>query len=148
MIFRDEIYSNTIREYIQYFRDNKLKFSMLVQVQEDSEISKLPQEAYYNGFLHCSFDFGATETYLTDNLTIKNDIFNCILVYGSVDGWEEYTVSFPLIHVIGITKIEESSRTITFNVTKEDKEFQIKVENSKSRLKLATQYNPLNKESK
>ena len=71
MILRDEIYSNAIREYIQYFRDNKLKFNMLVQVLEGSEISKLPVEAYYNGFLHCSFDFGATETYLTDNLTIE-----------------------------------------------------------------------------
>lgn len=147
MILRDEIYSNAIREYIQYFRDNKLKFNMLVQVLEGSEISKLPVEAYYNGFLHCSFDFGATETYLTDNLTIENNTLNCILVYGGVDGWEEYPVSFQLMQVIGITKIEESSRTITFNVTKEDKEFQIKVENSKSRLKLATQYNPLNKES-
>ncbi len=147
MILRDEIYSNAIREYIQYFRDNKLKFNMLVQVLEGSEISKLPVEAYYNGFLHCSFDFGATETYLTDNLTIENNTLNCILVYDGVDGWEEYPVSFLLMQVIGITKIEESSRTITFNVTKEDKEFQIKVENSKSRLKLATQYNPLNKES-
>lgn len=136
MILRDDIYSNAIREYIQYFRDNKLKFNMLVQVLEGSEISKLPVEAYYNGFLHCSFDFGAEETYLTDNLMIENDTLNCILVYNGIDGWEEYPVSFQLMQVIGITKIEESSRTITFNVTKEDKEFQIKVENSMKHLKL------------
>ena len=136
MILRDDIYSNAIREYIQYFRDNKLKFNMLVQVLEGSEISKLPVEAYYNGFLHCSFDFGADETYLTDNLIIENNTLNCILVYNGIDGWEEYQVSFQLMQVIGITKIEESSRTITFNVTKEDKEFQIKVENSKKHLKL------------
>lgn len=136
MISRDEIYSNAIREYIQYFRDNKLKFNMLVQVQEGTEISKLPEEAYYNGFLHCSFDFGATETYLTDNLNIENDVLSCILVYQGTDGWVEYPVSFPVVHIIGITKIEDTNRIVTFNVTKEDKQFQIKVENSKSYLKL------------
>lgn len=136
MILRDEIYINAIREYIEYFRDNKLKFSMLVQVPEGSEISKLPKEAYYNGYLHCSFDFGASEPYLTDNITIENDIFNCILVYQGVDGWQEYAVSFQLMQVIGITKIEETNRTIVFAVTKEDKEFQIKVENSKRHLRL------------
>lgn len=136
MILRDEIYINAIREYIEYFRENKMKFNMLVQVPECSEISKLPQEAYYNGYLHCSFDFGAAEPYLTDNITIENDIFNCILVYQGVDGWREYAVSFQLTQVIGITKIEETNRTIVFAVTKEDKEFQIKVENSKKHLRL------------
>lgn len=139
MILRDDIYINSIISYIEYFRQNKMKFSLLVQVQEGTEISKLPAEAYYNGFLHCSFDFGATETYLTDNLNIENGVLSCILVYQGTNDWEEYEISFPLIHIIGITKIEDTNRTITFAVsyrTKEDKEFQIKVENSKSRLKL------------
>ena len=136
MILRDEIYANSIISYIEYFKENKMKFSLLVQAQEGAEISKLPAEAYYNGFLHCSFDFGATETYLTDSIKIENNIFSCILVYQTNEEWKEYKVSFPLIHIIGITKIEETNRTITFAVTKENKEFQIKVENSKSRLKL------------
>lgn len=136
MILRDDIYINSIISYVEYFRQNKMKFSLLVQVQEGTEISKLPAEAYYNGFLHCSFDFGDIETYLTDNLNIENGVLSCILVYQDADGWEEYTVSFPLVHIISITKIEDTNRTITFAVTKEDKEFQIKVENSKRHLKL------------
>lgn len=140
MILRDEIYNNSIIEYIDYFRENKMKFSMLVHVPEGSEIALLPEEAYYNGFLHCSFDFGAEETYLADSVSIENNTFNCVLVYQGIDVLEEYEVSFPVIDIIGITKIEESNRTVTFTVTrsgtKEDKEFQFKVESSKRHLKL------------
>lgn len=71
-----------------------MKFSLLVQVQEGTEISKLPAEAYYNGFLHCSFDFGATETYLTDNLNIENGVLSCILVYQDADGWKNIQFHF------------------------------------------------------
>lgn len=140
MILRDEIYKNSIIEYIDYFRENKIKFSMLVHVPEGSEIALLPEEAYYNGFLHCSFDFGAEETYLADSVSIENNTFNCVLVYQGIDVLEEYEVSFPVIDIIGITKIEESNRTVTFTVTrsgtKEDKEIQVKVESSKQHLKL------------
>lgn len=138
MILRDEIYNNSIIEYIDYFRENKMKFNMLVIVPEGSEISKLPEEAYHNGFLHCSFDFGAEETYISDNISVENGSFDCILVYQGPDGWEEYQVQFPLINIIGITKIETSNpRTVVFKVTdKEDKEFQIIVDNSKRHLKL------------
>lgn len=140
MILRDEIYKNSIIEYIDYFRENNMKFSMLVHVPEGSEIALLPEEAYYNGFLHCSFDFGAEETYLADSVSIENNTFNCVLVYQGIDVLEEYEVSFPVIDIIGITKIEESNRTVTFTVTrsgtKEDKEFQFKVESSKKQLKL------------
>lgn len=138
MILRDEIYNNSIIEYIDYFRENKMKFHMLVLVPEGSEISKLPEEAYYNGFLHCSFDFGAEETYLADSVSVENGLFNCVLVYQGIDVLEEYEVSFPVIDIIGITKIETSNpRTVVFKVTaKEDKEFQFKVESSKRHLKL------------
>ena len=140
MKLRDEIYTFAIKSYIDNARENKLKISLAAEVQEGSEISKLPKEAYVNGFLYMTFDFGAEQTWVADQIEIKDKMFNCILVYAGSDGWQEYPVSFPCIFIIGIDSPEiDSSRTVYFSIptnTKEDKEFQVKVDNSKKHLKL------------
>ena len=73
-------------------------------------------------------------------IEIKDKTFNCVLVYSGPDGWEEYPVSFPCIFIIGIDSPEINHRTINFSITKENKEFQIKVQNSKSKLKLVNTF--------
>lgn len=134
MILRDEVYANTIINYIDYFRKNKKLFSLMVQVEPGSEVSKLPQEAYRDGFLYCTFDFSAKITWIADQIKIEDNMFSCILVYAGAKGWEEYPVSFPIIYIIGITKIEEQKETI-FNVVHYSEEFQLKIDNSKKHLK-------------
>ena len=137
MKLRDEIYTFAINSYIENARENKLKISLAVEVQEGSEISKLPKEAYVNGFLYMTFDFGSENTWVADQIEIKDKMFSCILVYAGSDGWQEYPVSFPCIFIIGIDSPEiDSTRTVNFSITKEDKEFEVKVNNSKKHLKL------------
>ncbi len=137
MKLRDEIYAETIKSYIDNARENKLKISLAAEVQEGSEISKLPKEAYVNGFLYMTFDFGSEQTWVVDQIEIKDKMFNCVLVYTGTDGWEEFPVSFPCIFIIGIDSPEiDSGRTVNFSITKEDKEFEVKVNNSKKHLKL------------
>lgn len=137
MKLRDEIYTFAIKSYIENARENKLKISLAVEVQEGSEISKLPKEAYVNGFLYMTFDFSSENTWVTDQIEIKDKMFSCVLVYAGSDGWQEYPVSFPCIFIIGIDSPEiDSTRTVNFSITKEDKEFEVKVNNSKKHLKL------------
>lgn len=134
---RDEIYTESINSYIEIARENKLKISMYIQVPENSDISKLPKEAYINGLLYVDFDFGAEQTWLTDQIVIDKGIFSTILVYPGPDGWQEYPVSFPCLLILGIVGLDDvKPRTVNFTVIKEDKEFQIKVQNSKTKLKL------------
>lgn len=134
---RDEIYTESINSYIEIARENKLKISMYIQVPENSDISKLPKEAYINGLLYVDFDFGAEQTWLTDQIVIDKGIFSTILVYPGTDGWQEYPVSFPCLLILGIVGLDDvKPRTVNFSITKEDKEFQIKVQNSKTKLKL------------
>lgn len=140
MKLRDEIYEFAVKSYIDNARENKLKISIAAEVQKDSEISKLPQEAFVNGFLYMTFDFSTEETWVVDQIEIKDKTFNCVLVYAGPDGWEEYPVSFPCIFIIGIDSPEINQRTINFSITKENKEFQIKVQNSKSKLKLVNSW--------
>lgn len=142
MILRDEIFFNAIKEYIDYNRENKLKFNMYVQVQEDSSISELPQEAYSNGFLFMTFDFGSEETWVADQIILEDNLFKCILVYPGVDGFEEYPIEFPVTNIIGVSRNNYSpeTRTVTFNVTKYDSDFLVKVQNSKSKLKLVNSW--------
>lgn len=137
MKLRDEIYTFAIKSYIENARENKLKISLAVEVQEGLEISKLPKEAYVNGFLYMTFDFSSENTWVTDQIEIKDKMFSCVLVYAGSDGWQEYPVSFPCIFIIGIDSPEiDSTRTVNFSITKEDKEFEVKVNNSKKHLKL------------
>lgn len=137
MIMRDIIYANSIKEYIEYFRTNKLKFSIIAMKTEKLELLNLPAQAYYAGCLYCSFDFGAKETWLTDQIEIDENMFKAVLVYEDSNKWMvEYPIEFPIIDILGISKIEIKPREVTFNVTKHDKEFQIKVDNSKKHLRL------------
>lgn len=133
---RDEIYTESINSYIEIARENKLKISMYIQVPENSDISKLPKKAYIDGLLYVDFDFGAEQTWLTDQIVINNGMFSTVLVYPGTDGWQEYPVSFPCLLILGIVGLDDvKPRTVNFSVTKEDKEFQIKVQNSKSKLR-------------
>lgn len=134
---RDEIYTESINSYIEIARENKLKISMYIQVPENSDISKLPKEAYIDGLLYVDFDFGAEQTWLTDQIVVENGMFSTVLVYPGTDGWQEYPVSFPCLLILGIVGLDDvKPRTVNFSITKEDKEFQIKVQNSKTKLKL------------
>lgn len=134
---RDSIYAESINSYIEIARENKLKISMYIQVPDNSDISKLPKEAFVNGLLYVDFDFGAEQTWLTDQIVVENGMFSTVLVYPGTDGWQEYPVSFPCLLILGIVGLDDvKPRTVNFSVTKEDKEFQIKVQNSKSKLRL------------
>lgn len=139
MILADEIYSNSISYYIETARNKKLRFSILVAVPENSEISKLPQEAYRNGFLFADFDFGAEETWTANQISIDDKMFSCVLVYAGVDGWDEYPVSFPCSLIVGIDGIDsiDSIDIETSSVEKtESQEFLNKVQESKKHLRL------------
>ena len=83
MKLRDDIYTTAVQSFIDAARVNKTKISIAVEVQKDSEISYLPQEAYINGFLFCTFDFGSEETWVADQIQIENNTFNCVLVYNT-----------------------------------------------------------------
>ena len=134
---RDSIYAESINSYIEIARENKLKISMYIEVPDNSEISKLPKEAYVNGLLYVDFDFGADQTWLTDQIVVDKGMFSTILVYPGPDGWQEYPVSFPCLLILGIVGLDDvKPRTVNFSITKEDKEFQLKVQNSKTKLRL------------
>ena len=105
MKLRDELYFDVISNYIEYFRENKQKFNIMVQVQEGTELSKLPQEAYYNGLFHATFDFGAEETWVADQIVLENNLFKCIVVYFVNKEWKEYQIEFPVINIVGISRI-------------------------------------------
>lgn len=136
MILADEIYSNSISYYIETARNKKLRFSILVAVPENSEISKLPQEAYRNGFLFADFDFGAEETWTADQISIDNKTFSCVLVYAGVDGWDEYPVSFPCSLIVGIDGINNIDIETSSEKKTESQEFLNKVQESKKHLRL------------
>lgn len=141
MKLRDDLYFDVISNYIEYFRENKQKFNIMVQVQEGTELAKLPQEAYYNGFLHCSFDFGAEETWVADQITLEDNLFKCVVVYFVDNEWKEYQIQFPVINIIGISSIKGIKNveiTPITSIVSEDKEFRNKVENSKKHLKLVS----------
>ena len=142
MKLRDDIYTTAVQAFIESARVNKTKISIAVEVQKDSEISNLPQEAYMNGFLFCTFDFGGEETWVADQIQIENNIFSCVLVYStsstsSTSGtWEEYPVSFPCVNIIGIDLLNLDKNILPLSSFDED--FQIKVQNSKKHLKLVS----------
>lgn len=136
MKLRDDLYFDVISNYIEYFRENKQKFNIMVQVQEGTELAKLPQEAYYNGFLHCSFDFGAEETWVADQITLEDNLFKCVVVYFVDNEWKEYQIQFPVINIIGISRIDKINNII--QTISENQSFRNKVENSKKHLKLVS----------
>lgn len=138
MISRDDIYFEAIKSRLDYFRQNKVMFNMLILPTEDTP--KLPSEAYYNGTIFCSFDFGAEETWTADQIELKDNIFTCVLVYQGIDGWDEYWISVPIHNILSITdcdlKSNRDNNTTTFLVTKYSNDFQIKVNKSKKHLRM------------
>lgn len=130
MIIRDEIYFNAIVDYINYNKEHKLKFNMYVYVHKDSEISKLPSEAFQNGLLFTTFDFGAEETWVPDQIELKDGLFKCVLVFYVDDNWVEFPIEFPVINIIALTRYNFEQR-IEYSF-----DFAEKVKNSKKHLKL------------
>ena len=107
MLTRDEVYYNYIKSYIDYNRQNKLKFNLFVQLPanlKETGIDKLPNEAFQNGLLYMSFDFGAEETWVADQIKLENGLFKCILVYNINDIWTEFPVEFPVINIALLTR--------------------------------------------
>lgn len=135
MITSEEVYFEAIKSYIDSFKENKSKFSILFVPTKDTP--KLPIEAYtVDGLVFASFDFGAEETWTAEQIEIKDKRFKCVLVYKGVDGWEEYWIDIPVLNIVSITKPEEiENKTVTFKVTKYNKEFKVKVNNSKKHFK-------------
>ena len=140
MKLRDELYFDVISNYIEYFRENKQKFNIMVQVQEGTELAKLPPQAYYNGFFHCSFDFGAEETWTADQIILEDNLFKCVAVYFVDNEWQEYQIQFPVINIVGISRIAGIAGSINFEFPLEeiDQSFRARVENSKKHLKLVS----------
>ena len=136
MKLRDDIYTTAVQTFIDAARVNKTKISIAVEVQEDSEISNLPQEAYINGFLFCTFDFGTEETWVADQIQIENNTFSCVLVYNISNEWKEYPVSFSCVNIIGIDLPNLDTNILPLFSFDED--FRIKVQNSKKHLKLVS----------
>lgn len=133
MITSQEIYFEAIQNYIDSFKENKSKFNMVIIPTKDTP--KLPIEAYTtDNLIYASFDFGAENTWTADQIELKNNKFKCVLVYKGIDGWNEYWINVPVLNIVAISK-PDNIRTITFKVTKEDKEFLVKVNNSKKAFK-------------
>lgn len=131
MIYNNEIYSNIIQEYINYFRDNNQRFEVIL-CPADMTIW-LPQEAYLsNGYLYIAIDFGAEETYTADFTKIEGNIFTCCCVYQGIDGWEEYIVEVPVMNIIGITRPKEIPM---FKVKDNNYDFDIKTQEHKKYFK-------------
>ena len=139
MITRDEVYFNYIKSYIDYNRDNKLNFNLLVQLPgnlKESGIDKLPSEAFQNGLLYMSFDFGSEETWVADQIKLENGLFKCILVYNINDIWTEFPVEFPVINIALLTRNDFFSENIKQVF---DSDFLAKVQNSMKHLKFVTE---------
>ena len=137
MLTRDEVYFNYIKSYIDYNRDNKLKFNLFVQLLENlngSGIDKLPSDAFQNGLLYMSFDFGSEETWVADQIKLENGLFKCILVYNINDIWTEFPVEFPVINIALLTRNDFFSENIKQVF---DSDFLAKVQNSMKHLKSA-----------
>ena len=133
MITSQEIYFEAISNYIENFKYNKSKFNMVIIPTKDTP--KLPIEAYTtDNLIYASFDFGAENTWTADQIELKDNRFKCVLVYPGIEGWNEYWIDVPVLNIVAISKLD-NIRTVTFNITKEDKEFQIKVNNSKKAFK-------------
>lgn len=133
MITSQEIYFEAIKNYVDSFKDNKSKFNMVILPTKDTP--KLPIEAYTaDGLIYASFDFGAEITWTADQIELKDNKFKCVLVYPGVDGWDEYWIEVPVLNIVAISK-PNNIRNVTFNITKEDKEFIVKVNNSKKAFK-------------
>ena len=133
MITSQEIYFEAIQNYIDNFKGNKSKFNMVILPTK--ETPNLPIEAYTaDGLIYASFDFGAENTWTADQIELKDNRFKCVLVYKGIEGWDEYWIDVPVLNIVAISK-PDNIRTVTFKVTKEDKEFQIKVNNSKKAFK-------------
>lgn len=133
MITSTEIYFEAIQNYIDSFKENKSKFNMVIIPTKDTP--KLPIEAYTtDNLIYASFDFGAENTWTADQIELKNNKFKCVLVYKGVEGWNEYWIDVPVLNIVAITK-HDNIRTVTFKVTKKDKEFIVKVDNSKKAFK-------------
>lgn len=133
MITSQEIYGEAISNYIENFKYNKSKFNMVILPTKDTPV--LPNEAYtVDKLIYASFDFGAENTWTAEQIELKDNRFKCVLVYKGVEGWDEYWIDVPVLNIVAISK-SNNIRNVTFNVTKEDKEFQIKVNNSKKAFK-------------
>lgn len=133
MITSQEIYSEAISNYIENFKYNKSKFNMVIIPTKDTPV--LPNEAYtVDKLIYACFDFGAEETWTADQIEIKDNRFKCVLVYKGVEGWNEYWINVPVLNIVAISK-PDIIRNITFNITKEDKKLQVKVNNSKKTFK-------------
>lgn len=85
-------------------------------------VSELPKEAFRGDFFEVDFDFGAENTYLADNLKIEDGFIKCIVAYQGVEGWEEYNVDIPILHIAHMSKTKLTrleSNILLQNINKE-----------------------------
>lgn len=134
MISKEEFFNRAFKDYLESSKILKQEISLLVYVPEDSDLKKLPLEAFYNNMLFVRFDFN--NVWISKQTVIENEYFKCILVYGK-DNFTEYPVTFPIKHIVAMTDTEKIKlKNTKFMVTKDSKEFEISVNNSKNHLKL------------
>lgn len=125
MINQNEIYSKSIQDYVNHFKNGKSKFKMLVHPTEDN-IDKLPKEAFIDNMLFIEFDFGSENTWVAEQIKIKDNMFYCVLVYKVNGEWIEFKTEFPCIAIQSISKSYELKQRY-YNVKKDDKEVKIKI---------------------
>lgn len=137
MISSVQIFYNSINNYINYFKENKLLFTMFVAVTNaEYALAKLPSEAYKGNLVLMSFDFGAENTWVADQICFndKTLTMSCVLVYKVNGEFTEFPVEFPVSDIAAITNIDNF--VPIKSEVQLDKDFLEKVQNSKKHLKL------------
>ena len=105
MIEVNKIVNDLLLQYFEYFKENKMKYSIgVVPTKEITNV--LPKEAFTDNLLIATFDWSAEETWVAEQVNIEDNIFSCILVYKQDDEWTEYNVSFPMNFIVYITEIK------------------------------------------
>ncbi len=100
MISHNEIYSNTIKHYVDHFQSTETKFSIIGKLDKTQE-ETLPSEAFNKqNLLVANFDNWTLQQVFIDD----KHIFNCVLVYNDANGTPtEYDISLPVFNILFIT---------------------------------------------
>ena len=73
---------------------------------------------------------------MTIELKVEDNLFKCVVVYFVDNEWKEYQIQFPVIDIVGISRIDKINNII--QTISENQSFRNKVENSKKHLKLVS----------
>lgn len=106
--FCSNIFFNSNNNYINYFKENQLKSDVFVTATNtEYALAKLPKEAYKNSLARLSFDFGAEETWVAEQIFLNSETltFNCILVYNVNDEWGSSLLNSQFLTSLRLLKL-------------------------------------------